>query len=60
MFVIGLKMCMFGDKVDFWQMSMLECLFIRCALFEGKKASCLITLDFFSMMPRPSLVTYAF
>jgi hypothetical protein len=38
---------MFGDKVDFQEVSMLECLFIGCALFEGREACCLITLDLF-------------
>jgi hypothetical protein len=28
---------MFGDKVDFCQVSMLQCLFIGCALLKGRE-----------------------
>jgi hypothetical protein len=38
---------MFGDKVDFLRMSMLECLFMGCALFDDRQAWCLMTFDFF-------------
>jgi hypothetical protein len=37
----------FGDKVDFRQVSMFECLFIGYALFESREACCLITLKIF-------------
>jgi hypothetical protein len=33
---------------------MLKCLFIGCALFEGREACYLMTLDFFSMKAKPS------
>ncbi len=38
---------MFDDMVDVLQVSMLKCLFIGCALFEGREAYYLMILDFF-------------